>query len=50
MNYLERYRSRVFRNTSNVRERERNDLILEFEKYENLVFLETDLQFLHTLW
>lgn len=33
MNYLERYRSRVFRNTNNVRERERNDLVLEFEKY-----------------
>ena len=24
--------------------------MLEFEKYENLVFLEIDLQFLHTLW
>lgn len=35
MNYLERYRSRVFRNTSNVRERERNELISEFEKYLN---------------
>ena len=33
MNYLERYRSRVFRNTNNVRERERNDLVLEFEKH-----------------
>ena len=26
------------------------DLKPLFEKYENLVFLEIDLQFLHTLW
>ena len=33
MDYLERYRSRVFRNTNNIREKEKNELILEFEKY-----------------